>query len=48
MGDPSVRDCERLILLARKIAREEAGQIIDEHLSNCMHQEKPAEETDLK
>ena len=37
-----------LIRLIRRIAREEAWQIIDEHLADCMHQEKPAEEADLE
>ena len=37
-----------LIRLIRRIAREEAWQIIDEHLSDYEHQEKPAEEADLQ
>ena len=38
----------QLIQLIRRIAREEAWQILDEHLADFMHQEKPAEEADLE
>jgi len=38
----------QLIRLIRRIAREEAWQILDGHLSDYMHQEKPADETDLE
>ena len=36
----------QLIRLIRRIAREEAWQILDEHLSDYMYQETPAEAAD--
>jgi len=33
-----------LVELIRRIARDEAWQVMDEHLSNYEHQEKPPEE----
>jgi hypothetical protein len=37
----------QLVRLIRRIAKEEAWQILDEHLSDYVHQ-KPAEETELQ
>jgi hypothetical protein len=37
-------DYARLIEFIRRIAREEAWQAIDEHLSDYVHKEKPAED----
>ena len=37
-------DYTRLVELIRRIAREEAWQAIDEHLSDYEHKEKPAED----
>jgi len=38
-----------VVLPANRLLREEeAWQILDEHLSDYMHQEKPAEEADLQ
>ena len=37
-------DYTRLIELIRRVAREEAWQAIDEHLSDYEHKEKPAED----
>ena len=34
---------EKLILLIRRIAREVAWEVIDEHLEEYKHKEKPAE-----
>ncbi len=36
----------RLILLIRRIAREEAWQALEDHLGDYEHIEKPAEELD--
>jgi len=35
---------EELVRLIRRIAREEAWEVIDEHLEDYLHKEKPAEE----
>jgi len=37
-------DYHRMIKLIHRIAREEAWQVMDEHLSNYEHQEKSPEE----
>jgi (2Fe-2S) ferredoxin len=42
--DSSAQNREPLIRLIRRIAREEAEQILDEHLEDCEHQGKPIEE----
>ena len=34
----------KLVQLIRRIAREEAYEVIDEHLDEYEHKEKPAEE----
>jgi len=41
---PSAQNREELVRLIRRIAREEAEQILDEHLEDCEHQQKPLEE----
>lgn len=38
----------RLIQLIRKIAREEAWQALDEHLSDYVHEAKAVEEVDVQ
>lgn len=43
-GDSSSEKYARLVRLIRRIAREEAWQIIDEHLEDYVHSEKPAED----
>jgi hypothetical protein len=35
---------ERLVRLIRRVAREEAWYVLDEHLDEYEHQEKPAED----
>lgn len=35
---------EELVRLIRRIAREEAWEVIDEHLEDYLHKEKPVEE----
>jgi hypothetical protein len=47
-GDLRPEKHTRLIQLTRKIAREEAWQAIDEHLTDCEHKQKPAEEADMQ
>ncbi|MCW4046854.1 MAG: hypothetical protein NWE99_04750 [Candidatus Bathyarchaeota archaeon] len=37
-----------LIQLIRKIAREEAWQALDEHLSDYVHEEKAVEEVEVQ
>lgn len=37
-----------LIQLIRRIAREEAWQALDEHLSDYVHREKPVDEADVQ
>jgi len=37
---------ERLIQLIRQIAREEACEVIEEHLNDYEHREKPLEEAE--
>ena len=48
MSEEEIAKQKDLIQLIRRIAREEASQILDEHLTDYMHQQKPAEETDLQ
>lgn len=38
----------KLIHLIRQIAREEAWQALDEHLSEYIHEEKAVEEVDVQ
>ncbi|MBT0160229.1 hypothetical protein G4O51_09615 [Candidatus Bathyarchaeota archaeon A05DMB-2] len=38
----------KLIHLIRQIAREEAWQALDEHLSDYVHEEKTVEEVDVQ
>jgi len=38
----------RLIQLIRKIAREEAWQALDEHLSDYVHEEKKIDEVEVQ
>ena len=45
--DAEVAKRMRLIRLIRKIAREEVWKVIDDHLNDYEHKEKPTEETDL-
>jgi hypothetical protein len=47
-GDLRPEKYTRLIQLKRRIAREETWQAIDEHIDNCEHKQKPAEEADLQ
>lgn len=35
---------KRLVRLIRRIAREEAYAVLDEHLDDCEHKEKPSEQ----
>ncbi|MDI6905253.1 MAG: hypothetical protein QMD13_07190 [Candidatus Bathyarchaeia archaeon] len=39
---------KRLVRLIRKIAREEAWEVIDEHLNDYEHKEKPAENFEVE
>jgi hypothetical protein len=39
----SERSHEKLVLLIRRLAREVAWEVIDEHLNDYEHKEKPAE-----
>jgi len=39
---------KRLVRLIREIAREEAWEVIDEHLSDYKHKEKPAEDFEVE
>ncbi len=48
MSEDEIAKQKNLSQLIRRVAREEAWQILDEHLADCMHQEKPAEEADLE
>ncbi len=45
-GNPSPEKYARLVRLIRRIAREEAWQIIDEHLEDYVHRERPTEESE--
>jgi hypothetical protein len=47
-GDLGTKKRSRLIRLMRRIAREEAWQIMDEHLSDYVHEEKPVEEVEIQ
>ena len=48
MSGDEIAGQKDIIQLIRRIARKEAWQILDEHLADCMHHEKPAEEADLE
>ena len=48
MSEDEIAKRKDLFQLIRRIAREEAWQILDEHLSDYVHQEKAAEEADLQ
>ncbi len=48
MSEDEIARQKGLIQLIRRIAREEAWQILDEHLSDYVYQEKAAEEADLQ
>lgn len=39
---------KRLVRLIRQIAREEAWKVIDEHLNDYEHKEKPAEDFEVE
>lgn len=41
-------DHERLVRLIRQIAREEAWEVIDEHLDDYEYKEKPAEDFEVE
>lgn len=41
-------ECRRLVKLIRQIAREEAYAVLDEHLNDYEHKEKPPEEVDMQ
>jgi len=38
----------KLVRLIRRIAREEAYAVLDEHLGDCEHKEKPAQEVEAE
>ena len=44
MSEDEIAKRKDLIQLIRRIAREEAWQAIDEHLSDYEHKEKPMED----
>ena len=44
MSEEEIAKQKDLIQLIRRIAREEASQALDEHLSDYEHKERPMEE----
>jgi hypothetical protein len=44
MSEDSEEQHKRLVELIRKIAKEVCYEILDEHLADYTHKEKPAEE----
>ena len=38
---------KELVDMIRKIAREEANEVLDEHLEDFVHTEKPVEDSDV-
>jgi len=45
--DEIIAERRRLVRLMRKIAREEAWQVMDEHVTDYEHKTKPSEELEL-
>ena len=45
--DEIIAEHRRLVRLMRKIAREEAWQVMDEHVTDYEHKAKPVSEEDL-
>ena len=49
MNEDSKREeRKRLVQLIRRLAREEAYNVLDEHLSDYEHKQKPISEEDLQ
>ena len=46
--DAKFEERTQLIRLIRKIAREEAGEVIDEHLNDYAHRERAIEEAEIQ
>jgi DNA-binding FadR family transcriptional regulator len=48
MDEKKITNHKRLVRMIRQIAREMAYEVLDEHLDNYEHKEKPARKADLQ